>query len=329
MASTRSLTSSRPPTTTPQPPPPPPAPAIGQLKTPQDQAVQAVSSALGELGSRLGALSGFGRQEPAGAPGQEKKPEEGEKEKGEQDYNPYTGAPLRKLVPLQSPVTSPSSSGLASPSSEPGKNAEPSLSQQLWAHLALVRKLQAELAQQHIEMENVTGRWSGEGLGLGEKGEKVDKVVDLGARGAAKNMGDEKEKEKEREKEKEKEREREREERGKQRQEAVKAIMSKLDELSRAVTAYHGTVTPSLDLTPLNAGRQRSQTLSHAITHADGALSDTALSEIGSSPPRRAGDDNMLGFRGMTMTRREGTNGRMVSDEFGESPAVGYGFDSA
>jgi len=82
------------------------------------------------------------------------------------------------------------------------------------------------------------------------------------------------------------EEERERELRGEERQEAMRGIMSKLDELSKAVTAYHGITPPSLDLSPSprprrSGTRTRSHTLSHGTPpHANGTFSDTALSDL-------------------------------------------------
>jgi len=105
------------------------------------------------------------------------KKEEGEEVKGEPDYDPFTGLPLRRLIPLQASLPSLASTAASS--------AEPSLSHQLWAHLATVRRLQAELAAQHISMENVTGRSGKGGREAGGGGERPGAArgeIDLSAR---------------------------------------------------------------------------------------------------------------------------------------------------
>ncbi|KZT56797.1 hypothetical protein CALCODRAFT_496953 [Calocera cornea HHB12733] len=238
-----------------------------------------------------------------------KKDQAGEEgEKGEPDYDPFTGAPLRRLIPLQASLPSFTGSTSAPGPGGTATPAEPSLSHQLWSHLATVRRLQAELAAQHIAMEDVTGRsGSGRGGALGGAGPR-----DLSSEQAARNMGEEGEAT--------------REERGRERQEAVKGIMSKLDELSRAVTAYHGVVTPSLDLAP-SPGRTRSTTLSHGTPAHDGAFSDSALSELG---PRGGGGDALgLGRVGSGWELgRRGSGRGMLGEDVVESPIGGsHGFE--
>ncbi|KAI0045201.1 hypothetical protein FA95DRAFT_1573947 [Auriscalpium vulgare] len=189
-------------------------------------------------------------------------------------YDPFTGAQM----------------GLISPARENAPTTA-AAQEELWAHLARVRELQAAIAGMHVTMEGIgVGEQAVRGArvrvrsGVGERLDIMDGRVDESAHAQAEDL-------------KRKERERQfqqSEKRFEGRKEEIEAIMDKLGELSQALATFHALDTPIVNFeqasrtntgastmpTPLsrNASRARHPDMRRFASDASDQYLDSPLS---------------------------------------------------